>query len=144
MVPEARRRLDVTCDVPGELGPVAVDPALVRHVLGNFLSNAVDAMPEGGRLAVRARRSDDQIALSVSDTGPGIGPDERKHLFEPFYTTKAPGKGTGLGLSICREIASALHGHIDVESQRGQGATFTLVVPAPPAGATPAPEAAAR
>ncbi len=139
---EARDRLEVTCDVPGDLGPVAVDPSLVRHVLGNFLSNAVDAMAEGGRLEVRARRVGDRIAISVSDTGPGIGPEERKRIFEPFYTTKPPGKGTGLGLSICREIAAALHGHIDVESQRGQGATFTLVVPAP-AAASPAPEAAA-
>jgi signal transduction histidine kinase len=80
---------------------------------------------------VQARRQGDQLALSVSDTGKGIPPEERRHIFEPFFTTKPPGKGTGLGLAICREIASALHGRIDVESQPGHGSTFTLVVPAP-------------
>jgi len=70
--------------------------------------------------------------LSVKDSGPGIGPEERKRIFEPFYTTKPRGKGTGLGLAICREIASALKGRIEVESQPGQGSTFTLLFPAPP------------
>jgi len=67
----------------------------------------------------------------VQDSGPGIAPDDRKHIFEPFYSTKPKGKGTGLGLSICREIAAALKGHIEVESAPGQGAAFTLYVPAP-------------
>jgi signal transduction histidine kinase len=129
---EARQRLELVPDVPEDIGVVAIDPSLVRHVLGNFLSNAVDAMPGGGRLSVRARRAGNQIALSVSDTGPGIDAETRKRIFEPFFTTKAPGKGTGLGLAICREIAAALHGHVDVESQPGRGSTFTLVVPAPP------------
>jgi two-component system NtrC family sensor kinase len=111
---------------------VTIDPSLVRHVLGNFLSNAVDAMPRGGRLSVRARRTGDQLALSVTDTGPGIDAETRKRIFEPFFTTKPAGKGTGLGLAICREIAAALHGHVDVETQPGRGSTFTLVVPAPP------------
>jgi two-component system NtrC family sensor kinase len=129
---EARERIQVRCEVPEDIGPAAVDPALVRHVLGNFISNAVDAMPGGGSLTVRARRVAGQLALSVSDTGPGIAPEARKHIFEPFYTTKPAGKGTGLGLSICREIASALRGRIDVDGAPGRGATFTLVMPTPP------------
>jgi len=128
---EARRRLEVVRDVPAEIGVAAVDPSLVRHVLGNFLSNAVDAMPGGGRLSVSARRSGDQIALAVSDTGPGIDVETRKRIFEPFFTTKPAGQGTGLGLAICREIAAALHGHVDVDSHLGRGSTFTLVVPGP-------------
>ncbi len=69
---EARQRIDVRSDVPDDIGRAAVDPALVRHVLGNFISNAVDAMPGGGSLTVRARRSGTHLSLSVSDTGPGI------------------------------------------------------------------------
>ena len=128
---EARGRIDVQRDVPTEMGSATLDPSLVRHVLTNFISNAVDALPQGGRLAVRARRAGDQIALTVQDSGAGIGPEERKHIFEPFYTTKPKGKGTGLGLAICREIAAALKGRIEVESVPGQGAAFTLYVPAP-------------
>ena len=134
---EARHRIEVRREVPADLGPASIDPSLVRHVLGNFISNAVDAMPAGGHLTVRARRSGDQLALSVTDTGCGIAPDTRKHIFEPFYTTKEPGKGTGLGLSISREIAGALHGRIEVESAPGAGATFTLLFPAPPSPASP-------
>ncbi len=128
---EARQRIAVQQAVPPEMGRVQLDPSLVRHVLTNFIANAVDAMEQGGRLTVQARRLGEQLALSVTDTGPGISPEERRRIFEPFFTTKAPGKGTGLGLAICREIASALHGRIDVESQPGRGSTFTLVVPAP-------------
>jgi two-component system, NtrC family, sensor kinase len=128
---DARARIRVERDVPAEMGRVALDPSLVRHVLTNFIANAVDAMAAGGRLVVRARRAGDQLALSVHDTGPGISADDRKHIFEPFWSTKPKGKGTGLGLAICREIASALRGRIEVESAPGQGATFTLYVPAP-------------
>ncbi|HEX8908997.1 MAG TPA: HAMP domain-containing sensor histidine kinase, partial [Anaeromyxobacteraceae bacterium] len=128
---EARGRLEVRRDVPPEMGTVALDPSLVRHVLTNFIANAVDAMAHGGRLTVQARRAGEQIALAVQDTGPGIGPEERKHIFEPFWSTKPKGKGTGLGLAICREIAAALKGRIEVESAPGQGAAFTLFVPVP-------------
>jgi signal transduction histidine kinase len=100
-------------------------------VLTNLISNAVDAMPQGGRLAVRAWRDGDSVGLAVSDTGPGIPPEERKRIFEPFFTTKPRGKGTGLGLAICREIASALKGRIELETAPGTGSTFTLLIPAP-------------
>jgi two-component system, NtrC family, sensor kinase len=128
---EARARIELLRDVPTEMGSATLDPSLVRHVLTNFISNAVDAMSQSGRLVVRARRAGDQIALTVQDTGPGISAEDRKHIFEPFYSTKPKGKGTGLGLAICREIAAALKGRIEVESSPGQGATFTLYVPAP-------------
>jgi signal transduction histidine kinase len=128
---EARARITVQSDVPAEMGRATLDPSLVRHVLTNFISNAVDAMAQGGQLTVRARRAGDQIALTVADSGPGIGPEERKHIFEPFYSTKPKGKGTGLGLAICREIAAALNGRIEVESSPGRGAEFTFYVPAP-------------
>jgi two-component system NtrC family sensor kinase len=133
---DARARLDVRLEVAPDLGRVRVDPTLVRHVLTNLVSNAVDAMPRDGRLLVQAARRGDMLALSVADTGPGLGPEERKRVFEPFYTTKPRGKGTGLGLARTREIAGALHGRLEVESVPGEGSTFTLMVPAPDEPAT--------
>ncbi len=129
---EARVRIAVHADVPPELDRVVVDPGLVRHVLTNFIANAVDAMPEHGDLHVRAALQDGQLALSVQDTGKGIAPEDRPRIFEPFFTTKPVGKGTGLGLAICREIARALKGRVEVESAPGAGATFTLRIPVAP------------
>jgi len=128
---EARDRIAVVREVPDELGQVVTDPGLVRHVLTNFISNAVDAMPGGGTLTLRATLAGGQLALAVGDTGAGIGAEERRHIFEPFYSTKPPGRGTGLGLAICREIAVALKGRIEVDSEPGRGTTFTFHVPAP-------------
>lgn len=128
---EVRERIAVVREAEAELGEVVTDPGLVRHVLTNLISNAVDAMAGEGTLTVRAARVGGQLALSVADTGVGIGAEERRHIFEPFYSTKPPGRGTGLGLAICREIAVALKGRIEVESEPGRGSTFTFLVPAP-------------
>lgn len=126
---EARARLEVHREVDADVAHVRADPALLRHVLGNLVSNAVDAMPEGGLLSVRASRNGGAVALAVSDTGTGMTLEQRRRIFEPLYTTKPRGRGTGLGLSISREIATALHGRIVVESEIGQGSTFTLDFP---------------
>jgi signal transduction histidine kinase len=125
---EARARISVTREV--ESGAVRTDPGLVRHLLTNLVQNAVDAMPQGGRLEVHARRDGQDLVLRVADTGTGITPEVRRRIFEPFYTTKADGKGTGLGLAICKEIARALKGRIDVESEPGRGSAFTVRFPA--------------
>jgi signal transduction histidine kinase len=121
--------------VEREFGPgaerVRTDPVLVRHVLGNLVANAVDAMPGGGRLKVQAWRSGPSFSIAVSDTGTGIRPEDRRRIFEPFFTTKPSGQGTGLGLAITREIASALQGRIEVESTPGEGSTFVLTFPEP-------------
>jgi signal transduction histidine kinase len=125
---EARSRISVTREI--ETGAVRTDPGLVRHLLTNLVQNAVDAMPQGGRLEVHARRDGQDLVLRVADTGTGITPEVRRRIFEPFYTTKADGKGTGLGLAICKEIARALKGRIDVESEPGRGSAFTVRFPA--------------
>jgi signal transduction histidine kinase len=126
---EARARIEVHREVAPEAAQVRADPGLLRHVLGNLIANAVDAMPEGGTLTVRASREGQTIAVAVDDTWVGMEPEQRRRLFEPFYTTKPRGKGTGLGLSISREIASALKGRIEVDSTPGQGSRFTLSFP---------------
>jgi len=128
---EARGRIQVRREVGPGLQAVVLDPGLVRHVLTNFLANAVDAMPEGGALVVRAWRAGEELSLSVRDSGHGVRAEDRPRLFEPFFTTKPQGRGTGLGLAICREIARALKGRVEVDSAPGQGATFTLAIPAP-------------
>ncbi|HYL80252.1 MAG TPA: ATP-binding protein, partial [Candidatus Acidoferrum sp.] len=77
-----------------------------------------------------AHLEDDRIALSVTDTGPGIPPEVRPRIFDPFFTTKEVGKGTGLGLAISRRIVEDHHGHIEVASEVGCGTTFTIWLPA--------------
>lgn len=125
---EARAKIQVAREV--ESAEVRTDPGLVRHLLTNLVANAVDAMPNGGRLEVQARQEGRDVVLRVADTGSGIAPDVKKHIFEAFYTTKQNGKGTGLGLAICKEIARALKGRIDVESEPGKGSAFTVRFPA--------------
>ena len=125
---EARQRIQVERDVDGRA--IRTDPGLVRHLLTNLVANAVDAMPSGGRLAVHAKADGRDVVLRVSDTGTGMPPEVKRHIFEPFFTTKADGKGTGLGLAICKEIARALRGRIDVESEPGKGSAFTVRFPA--------------
>jgi signal transduction histidine kinase len=130
---EARAKIQVARDVDGE---VRTDPGLVRHLLTNLVANAVDAMPNGGRLEVRARREGREVVLRVADNGTGMPPEVKRHIFEAFFTTKPSGRGTGLGLAICKEIARALKGRIDVESEPGKGSSFTVRFPVAEAQAT--------
>ena len=118
------------------------DPGLLRQIVINLLSNALDAVDQGGLVALTARSQDDQVVITVRDTGTGIAPEDLRRIFEPFYTTKGRGKGTGLGLAICRELAKALGGTIAVESTPGQGSAFTVCLPRN-AQAEPAPPRAA-
>jgi signal transduction histidine kinase len=105
------------------------DPGLLRQIVINLLTNALDAVERGGQVSVRARSDGEEVLITVGDTGDGIAPEDLRRIFEPFYTTKGRGKGTGLGLAICRELAAALGGSIDVESRSGVGSTFTVRLP---------------
>jgi signal transduction histidine kinase len=124
---DARAKIQVAREVDG--GAVRTDPGLVRHLLTNLVANAIDAMPNGGRLEVQAQKEGRDLVLRVADTGSGMSAEVKRHIFEPFYTTKPSGKGTGLGLAICKEIARALKGRIDVESEPGKGSAFTVRFP---------------
>ncbi|HEX3046090.1 MAG TPA: ATP-binding protein [Bacillota bacterium] len=106
----------------------------LQQVIFNITSNAVDAMPNGGKIKVITKQTGDQIIISISDTGPGMTEEVKNHLFEPFFTTKDIGKGTGLGLSLSYEIIKKHHGSIEVESEPGQGATFIIKLPKDGAG----------
>ncbi|HEX3866649.1 MAG TPA: PAS domain S-box protein [Gemmatimonadaceae bacterium] len=110
---------------------VYVDSTQMNQVILNLAANARDAMPNGGRLTIST--SDDpatrRVLLRVEDTGCGMTPEVRARLFEPFYTTKAPGVGTGLGLSTTYGIVTQSQGTIAVESEVGAGSVFTISLP---------------
>jgi len=123
-------------DIPA----VFIDPIQVQQVITNLVMNGIQAMDGGGHLNVAltvgrkprpygTRSEARYLMIAVKDEGPGIPPDRRAHLFEPFYTTKEVGAGTGLGLSIAYGIIEEHGGWIDVESEPGEGACFTVHLP---------------
>jgi two-component system NtrC family sensor kinase len=124
------KQASVAWKVAPGVGDLVTDPGLLRQIVVNLLSNALDAVDRNGRVDLEARLvADDDILITVSDTGHGIAPDDLRRIFEPFYTTKGRGKGTGLGLAICRQLTAALGGTISVESESGKGSTFFIRLP---------------
>jgi signal transduction histidine kinase len=111
-------------DFPPALPPALADGDQIRIVLGNLIRNAREAMPQGGRLTITARRTADSVEVDIADTGVGI-PEERLHrIMEPLYSTKA--RGLGLGLAIARSILEKNNGSLRVVSEPQRGATFTV------------------
>jgi signal transduction histidine kinase len=131
------RRAAAEASVPGNVdldlslgdgvGSIVVDPTQIRRVIDNLLRNAVEAMPDGGKLTVSSEVQGDDIDLRVRDTGVGISEDELGNLFKPFHTTKS--KGMGLGLVYCKRAVEAHGGSIVVESKVGVGTTFIVRLP---------------
>jgi signal transduction histidine kinase len=109
--------------------PVLGSAGQLEQVLVNLVVNAQEAMPRGGQLMVRTALCEDVVQLQVSDTGLGMGEEELRTLFEPFYNGIGS-KGLGLGLWISHNIIEGHGGHIEVESELGQGTTFTVSLPA--------------
>lgn len=115
-----------------ELLPCEANQNAMRQVILNLITNAVQAMPDGGELALRTSVvAGDRVRLEVSDTGVGIPPEHLKDIFNPFFTTKAPGQGTGLGLSVVHSVVDRYGGDIQVRSRVGSGTTFSLELPCP-------------
>ncbi|MCR4308691.1 MAG: ATP-binding protein [Deltaproteobacteria bacterium] len=116
-----------------DLPPCIVDEDQIRQALDNLVTNAIDAMTDGGTLTLATRTACENgthhVVIDVSDTGPGISPDLLKRIFEPFYSTKEIGHGTGLGLSICKKIMEEHRGSIRVSAAPGGGAMFSLFIP---------------
>ena len=123
--------MDVNLEIPPNLPKVYVDPRHLTQVFGNLIANACQSMPDGGTLAISAKRStvDGQafVDVGIKDTGVGIAPENLKKLFEPLFTTKA--KGIGLGLAVCQKLVEANRGRIEVQSEAGRGSIFTVYLP---------------
>jgi PAS domain S-box-containing protein len=126
--------------VIAELVPLAncvANQNALRQIFLNLITNAQQAMPNGGELFVRtAPLLDGRIRLEFRDTGVGIPAEHLKDIFNPFFTTKAPGQGTGLGLSVVHSVVKRYHGDIQVESEVDCGTTFTIEFPCPCEAAT--------
>jgi signal transduction histidine kinase len=122
---------------PGDDVVVVGEPAPLREVLMNLVLNALDAMPDGGCLAIRTWTEEGWVYCLVGDSGLGMSADTRQRALEPFFTTKGP-KGVGLGLSVTLGVVQRHRGEMDIQSREGAGTTVTLRIPRP--GVTPPPD----
>lgn len=122
------KKIDVSVDV-GPQEVIYAHGSQVGQVLMNLLHNAVQAVPQAGTINVELRRVDGEVLISVKDSGPGIRGEHLRRIFNPFFTTKAPGEGLGLGLSICEQIVRGHGGRIWVESEEGAGTIFFVALP---------------
>ncbi len=119
--------IKVFCKVDKAAKLVFVDPELLKRVLSNLVLNAVQAMPEGGELSVRAIIKDGGFVIEVKDTGVGIPEDVKTKIFTPMFTTKA--KGQGFGLAVVKRLTEAMNGTVAFESEQGKGTKFTVRLP---------------
>lgn len=124
------RHQTVTCESDPEVPPIVADRDRVLQVLSNLVGNALKFTPEGGRVAILARRASGEVLISVADTGPGIPPEDLARIFEPYWQARRTARlGAGLGLTISKGIVEAHGGRIWVESRPGEGTTFTFALP---------------
>jgi len=136
--------IKLVTEVAPRLWNATVDPGQIQQVVLNMAVNARDAMPNGGEIHLKLRNTTitaaealripdgypgEFVLLTISDTGSGMPPEVMKKIFEPFYTTKAPGKGTGLGLATCYGIVKQMGGMISVASELRVGTTFSIYLP---------------
>ncbi len=124
---QAKNRITVHTELAEALPEISADPDLLHRALQNLVLNAIDAMPQGGKLTIRTTAVGDRIEISVSDTGSGLTQEECGRLFTPYYTTKQ--HGTGLGLAIVQSVVSDHGGKISVESTKEKGTTFRIELP---------------
>ena len=121
------RRIAVTLDIPAALPPVALDKDQMEQVFFNIVKNALEAMHDGGSLAMEMDSDDRDVSVSFRDSGEGMSDEQLAHLFEPYRTTKE--KGNGLGLMVSARIVRDHGGSISAESKPGEGTVFTVKLP---------------
>jgi two-component system NtrC family sensor kinase len=120
--------IDLELDVH-PIKPIWAQGERIQQVFINIILNAMDAMPDGGKLRIELSQTDNQATIAIEDTGTGIKSQHLPHIFDPFFTTKGIGKGTGLGLSISYAIIKEHEGRITVESEDGKGSRFVIFIP---------------
>ena len=125
----ARRDIQVSLELDESQPEAAIETGELQQVILNMILNAMQAMPDGGRLRIRTGVSNGMVEIAITDTGIGIAPPDIRKVFDPFFTTKEVGKGTGLGLSVSFNIVEKHGGTIKVESQLGAGTTFIITLP---------------
>jgi two-component system NtrC family sensor kinase len=124
------RSISLSFDAAENLPQVMVRADSLQGVWLNLLLNAIESIERmGGMIRVSSRRVGDEVQVSIVDNGRGIPPERLERIFEPFYTTKAPGRGTGLGLSVCSRIIEQHRGRLLVQSHVGVGSQFTVILP---------------
>lgn len=123
------RNIEIVTDFPSDVPAIESDRGQLQQVFLNIVSNSFAALPTGGRIELALRnRPGDLVAVAVRDNGEGIAPENLRHIFEPFFSTRGE-FGTGLGLSITYGLVQKLGGQIEVESELGRGTCFTVVLP---------------
>ena len=130
VLPRSTRQETTVCRT-GEPGPILIqaDPVQIEVAFRAMCQNAIEALGSGGRIEMAVAQDKRETRITISDDGPGIKPEERRHLFDPFYSARQAGRGLGLGLSKAWRIVTNHGGQIDVSSQPNHGATFTVTLP---------------
>ncbi|MDX6695570.1 MAG: hypothetical protein QOF02_3173, partial [Blastocatellia bacterium] len=123
-------RVEIVTEVSDDVAVISGDEGQLQQAVIALSTNAIDAMPDGGRLRLGARNEEGHVLIEVSDNGHGIAPENLTKIFDPFFTTKEVGRGTGLGLAVCYGIVTEHGGRLDVQSAIGKGTTFTISLPA--------------
>jgi signal transduction histidine kinase len=122
-------KVEVITEIPTDPVMVTYDSTQIEQVLVNLFQNAIQAMPNGGKININLNREEKGISLRVQDEGVGIPAENLSRIFDPFFTTKPEGEGTGLGLSVSYGIVTKHRGRIDVKSTPGKGSSFTIKLP---------------
>jgi len=117
-----------------ELPPVDGNASELREVITNIIINALDTMPEGGRITIKTKKDGDQACILITDTGPGMSEEVKRKIFDPYFTTKGP-QSDGLGMSVSHGIITRHEGEIEIHSEEKKGTTVTVKLPIPQAEA---------
>jgi signal transduction histidine kinase len=122
-------KISVSVEFPHQALAVYGNANLLQQVFINLFLNGINSMPEGGRLSISAKKSENGAEVRIEDTGCGISQENLEKIFDPFFTLSRVGKGTGLGLSICYSIVKQHLGNIEVQSMAGKGSVFIVSLP---------------
>jgi PAS domain S-box-containing protein len=119
--------IEVSVTIEHDCCTMIADPTMMKRILANLITNALQAMPDGGKLTIAAFKKEDQVRLSVQDTGQGIPDENRAKIFQPLFSTKA--KGQGFGLAVVKRLVEAHNGTITFVTEVGKGTSFTVAIP---------------